>query len=262
VSTPHQNTALRHEDIVRALRALGLTRGMVVLVHSSLSSLGWVEGGAATVTGALIDAVSPVGAVLVPTLTGTEQDDPEHPPIFDARTSPCWTGAISEAFRARPMALRSRHPTHSVAGIEQVIAAHEYCATPCVPDSPYGRLAELGVGVTHDSNTCLHMVEELAGVPYHMQERLALARVARDDGAWEEIPTALHLWRWERNFPKVAPLLREAATRREGVIGRAHSYLVDARALRDVLVPMVRRDPLFLLADTARTTYEAMKRHR
>jgi len=264
VHKPNQDTALRQDDIVRDLRALKLARGMIVLAHSSLSSLGRVEGGAETVTGALIDAVSPEGTVLVPTLTGTAQDGPEHPPLFDTRTSPCWTGAIPETFRKRPMALRSRHPTHSVAGVgpatEQLIAAHEYCATPCAADSPYGRLAEMGgyvllLGVTHASNTSLHMVEELAGVPYHLQERPSLARVARDDGVWEEIPTVLHLWRWERDFLKVAPLLYEVGAQHEGMIGRARSYLIDARAMRDALMPMVRRDPLFLLADTARAAY-------
>ena len=260
-----QAPGVSREAIASSLRALGLEAGSLVLVHSSLRSLGWVEGGAPTAIDALLEAVSPGGTVLVPTLTGTIQDGPEHPPVFDPRTTPCWTGAIPETFRRLPSARRSCHPTHSVAAIgpatDRLIAGHEYCATPCAADSPYGRLADAGgfillLGVTHDCNTSLHMVEELAGVPYHMQRELALARVARPDGAWEEIPTRLHLWRWERDFPRVEPLLLEAGAQRTGMVGQARGRLVDARAMRDLLLPLLRRDPLFLLTAAARAGYE------
>lgn len=261
-----RHDALSRDVIVQALHDLGLSPGAVVLVHSSLSSLGWVEGGAGTVIDALCAAVSPGGTVLVPTLTGTPQDGPDHPPVFDPRITPCWTGAIPETLRGRPEARRSRHPTHSVGVIgpaaDALIDGHEYCPTPCSAASPYGRLAEAGgfvllLGVRHESNTCLHMVEELAGAPYHLQDRPALARVARDDGTWEEIATTLHLWRWERDFPKVDPLLRDIGAQREGLVGRAHCRLIDVRAMRDVLVPLVRRDPLLLLSDAARAAYSA-----
>ena len=259
-----QHSNFTKKDIVDALRSLGLSAGSTVLVHSSLSSMGWVDGGAETVIDALLEAVAPSGTVIVPTLTGTSQDSAEHPPVFDPRTSPCWTGTIPETFRRRPAARRSRHPTHSVACIgpaaDRLIGGHEYSATPCAADSPYGRLAEEGgsillLGVTHDSNTCLHMVEEIARVPYHMQSRPAVARVAREDGSWEEIEVRPHLWRWERDFPKVEPHLRAANAQRDGRVGQAFSRLIDARAMRDLLLPLLESDPLFLLSDAARAEY-------
>ena len=71
---------VRRDDIVRGLRALGLAPGDVVLVHSSLGSLGHVEGGADAVIDALLDTVGTEGTVLVPTLTGSEGLDADHPP--------------------------------------------------------------------------------------------------------------------------------------------------------------------------------------
>ena len=53
-------------DIVNGLKALGLEQGAVVEVHSSLSSLGYVEGGAPTVIKALIEVVGEQGAVVMP----------------------------------------------------------------------------------------------------------------------------------------------------------------------------------------------------
>ncbi len=260
-----RQVGLTQHEIVAALRALGLSSGASVLMHSSLRSPGLVAGGADTVVSALREAIAPGGTVLALTLTGTERDSPAHPPIFDPRTSRAWTGAIPDAVWRHPLARRSRHPTHSVAGIgpatTHLIRDHEYCATPCDARSPYGRLAEMGgfillLGVTHESNTSLHMVEELAAVPYHLQERLALARVARTDGADEQIPTRLHLWHWDRDFPKVEPLLQASGAQHEGYVGQARARLVNAHAMRDLLVPILRHDPLFLLAATARSEYE------
>jgi hypothetical protein len=99
------------------------------------------------------------------------------------------------------------------------------------------------------------MVEELAGVPYHLQRRRARARVRCDDGTWESILTYLHLWHWERNFPKVEPILEAAGAQRTGTVGAAAARVIQARALGDLLVPLLQDDPLFLLADTARAGY-------
>src|SRR3954452_12147705 len=97
------------------LRRLGLRRGATVLVHSSLSRIRHVEGGAETVIDALIDSVTPGGTVLFPTLTGTERDGPDCPPVMDVQATACWTGRIPETARHRPDAHRSLHPTHSLA---------------------------------------------------------------------------------------------------------------------------------------------------
>jgi aminoglycoside 3-N-acetyltransferase len=61
------------DQLVEDLLHLGVVSGTEVLVHSSLSSIGYVTGGAETVIEALLQAVDPkVGTVLVPTLTGTK----------------------------------------------------------------------------------------------------------------------------------------------------------------------------------------------
>jgi len=51
------STRLTQKDIKVGLRQLGLGRGDAVEVHSSLSSFGWVEGGAPTVVDALMNVV-------------------------------------------------------------------------------------------------------------------------------------------------------------------------------------------------------------
>ena len=55
-----------YADILAGLMAAGLERGMLAEVHSSLSSFGYVEGGADTVIRALTDAVGPAGGIVMP----------------------------------------------------------------------------------------------------------------------------------------------------------------------------------------------------
>jgi aminoglycoside 3-N-acetyltransferase len=62
-------TSATRADIAADLARLGLGRGDAVFFHSSLKSLGWVEGGAEAVLEAFLDTVGPDGLVAVPTLT-------------------------------------------------------------------------------------------------------------------------------------------------------------------------------------------------
>lgn len=55
------------EDIVQGLTELGLKRGDVVIVHTSLKSIGYVCGGAQTVIEALIEVVTSEGTIVMPT---------------------------------------------------------------------------------------------------------------------------------------------------------------------------------------------------
>src|SRR5437588_2145841 len=84
-------------EIAAGLADLGIARGDVALVHSSLKSFGYVVGGADAVIDALLDVVGPVGTVAVPTLS-YPSFEPERP-SFDARTTPSETGRITEVFR-------------------------------------------------------------------------------------------------------------------------------------------------------------------
>ena len=56
---------LSGQEIEEGLRRLGLSRGDAVEVHSSLSSLGWVQGGAATLIEALMGVVGTEGALVM-----------------------------------------------------------------------------------------------------------------------------------------------------------------------------------------------------
>lgn len=250
--------------LTTGLRNLGLADGDVVLVHSSMKGLGHIDGGAEAVIDALLQAVGPDGTVLFPTLTGSMSDTPEHPPKIDLATTPCWTGLIPETARQREDAVRSIHPTHSVVALgansEVWTSGHEHSHSPCDESSPYFRLMEQGGkilllgGVDHESNTALHCIEEIAGVPYHLQDEVTNGTVRLPGGDVITVSNQLHLWRNRyshlnllREFNVVSEPLTAAGHQKTATIGKTVSTLVEARGMRDVLLPILAENPLFLL---------------
>lgn len=244
-------------DIRAALAALGVRPGDHLLVHSALSSFGHVEGGADAVIDALSAAVGDTGTILVPTLTGSESLSPANPPVFDPAHSPCWTGRIPETLRARPGAIRSLHPTHSVAALGDAAAhftaAHLDSITPCDADSPYGRLAAhargfvLLIGVTHARSTLFHHVEELAGSDYHLQPGLAAAQIVVD-GQRLTRHLLLHAYGTPREFDIMESALRERGIQRDGAVGGASLRLIAAGPMVELTLRALHGSPRLLCA--------------
>ncbi len=162
-----EKKTLTGSDIALAFRKVGLATGDSLIVHSSFRSLGPVDGGPATVIQALLDVIGPEGNLVFPTFSGPSMAEP----YFDTDKTPAYVGIIPEMGRKLPGAVRSLHPTHSVAVIgpaaEALTAGHLDCRA-VGSGSPLDRLAEMGgkilmIGVTNNSNTTVHVGEEHAG---------------------------------------------------------------------------------------------------
>jgi len=254
-----QKDAVRKVDIVQRLRRLGLKEGDAVLVHSSLSSFGYVEGGADTVIDALLETVGLSGTVVVPTHTATERHSADNPPVFSPSTTPSLVGMVSETFRKRREAIRSRDPTHSVAAIGAkaiyLTKDHEKCITPCGIGTPYLKLAEIDgyilfIGVGLEFNTTFHAVEEIANVPYHLQPDWVYGRIINDDGTVEVVKQKIHLWAAERDFTKMEPILMSNGIMKMDKIGKATVRLVRVKPMIDLTLKLVEKDPEYLLKKT------------
>lgn len=156
-----------------AFRTLGLKAGDGVVVHSSLSSLGRVEGGADTVIDALQAVLSPAGTLLMPSFNHGVPFEPGGPGVFDPKATPTTNGAIPDAFWRRPNVHRSLNPTHAFAAwgarAAQYTAGHEHTLT-LGAQSPLGRLWRdngyaLLIGVDYRVNTFHHLVETVTNAP-------------------------------------------------------------------------------------------------
>lgn len=139
---------LDRRDVVEAFRAAGVREGDGVYLQSAMSRFGRIEGGPATVVGALREAVGEGGLIAMPAfpIVGGAREYLESDPVFDVRRTPSRMGAISEHFRTMPGVVRSMHPTHSVSadgpGAEELVAGHEEAPTPFGEGTPFPRMVE------------------------------------------------------------------------------------------------------------------------
>ncbi len=178
------------QNIAADLRALGVSAGDVLIVHSALSSLGWVNGGPVSVIQALMDVLTPAGTLVMPAHSGDYSDPAawENPPIpkewqalvrrtmplFEAdRTPTRGMGRIAELFRTWPDVRRSAHPQVSFAAwgseADFVTSGHELDYS-LGERSPLARIYDLDglvllIGVGYDRNTSLHLAEYRVASP-------------------------------------------------------------------------------------------------
>lgn len=228
-----ENMVTKHQ-LAADLRRLGVREGMDVMVHSSLSRIGPVDGGADTVVDALLAAVGRSGTLLMPSFNHKAAQ------VYNPMTTPTKNGAIPDAMWRRPQAVRSMHPTHAVAAIGA--RAEDYCRDHLeigiwAPESPIGKLVHggghlLALGVDHGTTTAYHVAE--MSVPCGCIDPFAnIDRVVQADGAVEEV--------WGLGFRsaacpvQVSPKLDNALDRRclqlRGKVGEADCQLVLAHDL-------------------------------
>ena len=161
-------------DVKRALRQAGVEAGAIAAVHSSLSRLGYVEGGAEGMVDHLLTALGPNGTLLMPSfpMNGPMADYLDAGVPFDVRNTPSRSGALTEAFRLTRGVRRSLHPTNPVCATgpaaEALLAHHETSATPFGPETPFGRLAE------RDDTFIIMMETHVQTFIHHLQERISL----------------------------------------------------------------------------------------
>jgi aminoglycoside 3-N-acetyltransferase len=240
------------------LRTLGVVDGDVLVVHSSLSSMGWIAGGAAAVVDALLEVVGPLGTVSMPAHSGDWSDPSgwENPPVpsswwpeivegrpaFDPYKTPLREmGVVAENLLMRRDTLRSSHPLHSH-------MANGHHASEIVSDhpledsfgdrSPLGRLYNMDakvllIGVGHGQNTSLHLAESRAQWPGKKPVEFR-SRIMTSDGP---ITT---MWLGDDveadDFEVLGQYLEEECEVKVGKVAQAESRLVGMRTLVDAAV--------------------------
>jgi len=237
------------EDIKKGLEKLGLKRGDIVGVHSSLRSFGYVEDGADAVIDALLEVVGEEGTVVMPThstnLLEVERTSEEIAMgvawlykilPYDPKETPCTTGIIAEIFRKRKGALRSSHPSHSLAAIgpkaaELIEGWHKVLEQD-------GYILLVGVGLT--VCTAMHLAEKRVQFPKHILDKITPPREFV-----EKYPE--DRWEWDfgpyPDFSKMEEPCKEHGVMKTIRIGEATVKLLKLRELIDLYAKYLRRDP-------------------
>jgi aminoglycoside 3-N-acetyltransferase len=229
------------------LRALGLGAGDRLVVHSSLRA---VRHTADDVIDALLEVVGPDGLVVMPTFSYDSAR-------FDPRTTPGRTGALPEAFRRRPGAIRSLHPFYSVAavgdGAAELCAGHELLSATAA-GTPLDRVAGAGgfvllLGVGQTANTTIHVGESHADVAYleipfdPTWPTEAEVETGEDtvSVSYDRFPGC------SRAFGLLERPLRARGSVRDGRVGSALAQVLPGRAVVEETVALLAGDPAALL---------------
>jgi aminoglycoside 3-N-acetyltransferase len=234
------------EMLLRDLEEMGIRKGDSVMVHISLSKVGFVEGGAATVVDALMKAVGTEGNLLMPAFAhdtfGKYYLDSD--PVFDIVNSPSRAGAVTEAFRKRKGVLRSFHPTDSVCAYGPLAAyfteGHFGQLTPYNEHSPYCRLTEkngkiLNIGVPlNTSCTNMHTLEDAVAFRFPVYfPKVYEVKMKDEKGEIRIMRTKVHdpAFSKKRLPDEQIPMFEKDGALRHGKFGEAAVMIVDAKKL-------------------------------
>lgn len=238
------------EKLIENLSALGIDRKGTLLVHSSMKSIGEVDGGADTVLDALCEYMGE-GLLVLPTHTWSYINS-ENPKFYVKDSTVC-VGILPELFRKREGVLRSLHPTHSVAACgkdaEEIIKDNELWDTPCARQSPWGKLLDrkaqiMLLGVDLRRNTFMHGVEEWTGVPGRLTDEPQQLYVVLEDGTEISVPSYRHHGdRWSEYFFKVDEIFKEYGVMHTGKFGDAKVRICEAEGITELLNKMLEINP-------------------
>jgi aminoglycoside 3-N-acetyltransferase len=249
----HVDEPITVSSLATDIRDLGVSQGDILLIHSSLSALGWVCGGAPAVIDAFQEVVTDTGTLVMPTHTGyTDPADWSNPPVPEdwienvRETMPLYRpevtptrgmGTIPECFRNYPNTFRSDHPAVSFtawgADTEAIVTDHAF-DYGLGENSPLARLYELDgdvllLGVGHDRNTSLHLAEHRADIP---KETVTNGGPILDDGqrVWVEYE---NIREETDDFTDLGNDFEREIGLTEGQVGTATAKLVRQRELVD-----------------------------
>ena len=230
----HKGTGnMNKDEIKQGLRTLGLKQGDIVLLHSSLASIGNVEGGAEAVVDAFLETLGTTGTLVVP--------------VFGD------LGILTVTVKGRPDAVVSDCPKGTVAAIgadaQKICADHWKADTVHGENSPYLKIAGLGghiclLGVDQDRNTTMHSVEALLQLAYlNPVSDIVKTPEGEVQKTWKYYPGP------HRDFIGLDKILRASGKMKTGKIGNAVTRLIKSQDLIEVLAGAGSLDQAFCLCD-------------
>ena len=240
--------ALTRSHLADELRRLGVREGGVLMVHTRMSALGWVEEGEDGVVGALLDALGDDGTLMA--YASWEEHEyavVADPPRFDPATARAARdhGRVPERVRTWPGARRSVHPEASVVAVG---ALAEWLTREHPPGdgygagSPFGRLCDAGgqvlmLGAPLSTITLLHHAEAIARVPRKRTATFNVLMPDEGERTYTDIDTFrgavdyARLGLGDDEFAVIGREALEAGIGIRGTVGAAGCALYPAREL-------------------------------
>lgn len=242
-------------SLKRDFKTLGVEHGSIIILHISLSKIGWTVGGPVSVIKALMQVLTSEGTLIMPTFTSDNSDPSrwENPPVpkswwntirqempaFKPKITPTRVmGVIAETFRNWSNVLRSNHPITSFAAwgkYAKFITENHKLTADLGEDSPISRLYDLDgqillVGVTHENNSSLHLAEYRSDFPGKKFISNGCAMTVNNQRQWVEWEGLAHN---SDDFKQLGKDFESKINYKLGKIGLAEARLISLRAIID-----------------------------
>lgn len=251
------------QDLLEGLQSIGIEKGQSIMVHTSLSSFGYVCGGAQVIIEALLEGVGEEGTIMMPTQSwknldpsyGVHWEEPEkwwplireHWPAYDKDITPTNTmGAVAEMFRKWPGTLRSDHPARSVAAYgknaKYLVSQHDL-SDIFGETSPLAKLYEIDgyvllLGTGYDKNTSLHLADVRANYPSKHMEENSSAMMVNGKREWVTYST---LYVDGEDFEEIGKAFEETMTVNKVSLGNAQLRFMKQRELVDFAIEWIEK---------------------
>lgn len=245
------NQVVTKTEIISRLKEVGLQHGDVVMVHSALSKMGYVERGANSVIDAFKEVVGNDGTIMMPAFPaiGFNYDYLNTQPVFDINQTPSKMGVVTEIFRKQNDIIRSLHPTDSVVAFGEqasyLTKDHFGQLTPYNSKSPFYRLCELKgkivlIGVDFNSLTNLHTLEDAVEnfkYPVYHEQQFDCTLID-EKGTKVTMKTKVHnpVYSKKRQCNALIPHFEKAGILKYFKIGLANCMLIDAFGMHEWMV--------------------------
>lgn len=242
---------ISEENLKTDLHKMGIVSGDVLMVHSAMSAIGFLENGPKTFVDALFCVLGAGGTLCMPSspVKTLQLLHMQQQPIFDVKNTPSAMGAISEYFRKLPNTVRSLHPTEPVCAngpkAQDIVSQHFGQITPYGQDAPWRKIMEengkiLYVGVTLiNAGTHLHTLEDAVNFAYPIYaDQIFEAKIIDENGQQKIMKTKVHNPEYsaKRRCDALIPIFEREGVLQHTRLGQADCLLLDAQKMFAVMV--------------------------
>lgn len=239
-------------NLTEDFKNLGIKKDDNVLIHSSMKSIGEVEGGVNTVLDVFCEYLAEYGNIALPSHSWKNIND-EHN-IFDPEKEPSCVGILTEMFRKREGVVRSLHPTHSIAimgkDAQYFVKDEHLIDTPCGRKGCWGKLLDMDfkiifLGCGTKCNTYIHGVEEWCNVPDRLTEHYHDYKIVMPGGKLFDRPIRRHYnadGDISSHYDRILPYLQERNLVITGKLGDADCYVERAVDIYNVTAEILNNN--------------------
>ena len=250
------------EKFVDNLMSMGISRGDVIMVHSSWLSLNGFKGRPVLMVNALKRLIGETGLLIMPSLSYQNESTADYlrrRKVMNVKRTPSMMGLLSEVFRRGSGVRRSLSPTHSLVAwgneSKSFVAGHEACQVPFGKNSPFDKLLKMNgkiltIDAPFSTITFTHFLEDRIASHLNFplyEESSFFGKLIDYDGEEHEIEVKV-LSRQANNLRREQRLINEL--NKQGVIkrrkvGNTQLMLIDCKAMSDCVDEMIVKGDLF-----------------